>query len=206
MLRKKLGNSKSEELIFAEYLHEKRDFVDTLPVIGPSVIRASKQLIRSFTVGGKLLICGNGGSASDSNHIATEFVNGLGPKLKYPLPAISLSADNSIITSCGNDFDFSQIFGAQVLALAQENDCIMALSTSGNSKNILYALEVAKTMRLGSVVLTGSNPNPRIFDLSENVVCLPSNDTQSIQEGSMIVYHYICRYVIEHFRSESVNG
>lgn len=198
-----LGKLNSEESDFTEYLNEKRVFVGTLPTIVPSVISASKQIVSSFKSGGKLLICGNGGSASDSNHIATEFVNGLGPRIKYPLPAISLSADNAIITSCGNDFDFSQVFGAQISALGQENDCLMALSTSGNSRNILYALEVANEKRLGSLVLTGSNPNPRIFDLSENVICLPSNDTQSIQEGTMIVYHYICRYVIEYFRNES---
>jgi D-sedoheptulose 7-phosphate isomerase len=192
-----------QDVGFDQYVLGKMEFFASIGKKSEEIKRACDLVVHVFKNSGKLLICGNGGSASDSNHIATEFVNGMGSNFKYPLPAISLAADNSVITSCGNDYDFSEIYSSQIAALGEPTDLLFALSTSGKSKNILLALESAKAKGMKTLILTGSVPNPRVNDLADVVVSLPSTNTQSVQEGMIIVFHYICGYVIEHMRDIS---
>src|SRR3990167_10255286 len=118
------------------------------------VISSARLIAEAFKNNRKLLICGNGGSAADSQHIAGEFVNRFMIE-RPPLPAIALTTDTSVITSIGNDYDFSQIFSKQVKAIGREGDAILAISTSGSSTNIIKALKAARDIGIKSIGLTG---------------------------------------------------
>ena len=155
---------------------------------------ASEILINAFKLGNKVLFCGNGGSASDSNHIACEFVSKF-LKNRKALPAISLSSNNSIITAIGNDFSFEDIFERQIEALGNENDVLFCFSTSGKSKNILKAIKKAKEKGLKVIFLTGKNEVK-----NNNIDCIiqaPSDVTAEIQEMHTALYHIICEKVEE---------
>ena len=155
---------------------------------------AAEILISAFKTGNKVLFCGNGGSASDSNHIACEFVSKF-LKNRKALPAISLTSNNSIITAIGNDFSFENVFERQVEALGDENDVLFCFSTSGKSKNVLKAIEKAKEKGLKVIFLTGKNEFK-----NNSVDCLikaPSGDTAEIQEMHTALYHIICEKVEE---------
>jgi len=139
------------------------------------------------------LIFGNGGSAADAQHIAAEFVNRFVIE-RPPLPAIALTTDTSIITSIGNDYDFSEIFSKQIRAIGQPGDIAWGISTSGNSANVLKALEVAKKMDLVTIAFTGKDGGniAKIADLSVNV---SSSVTARIQEVHITAGHAICDLV-----------
>jgi D-sedoheptulose 7-phosphate isomerase len=147
----------------------------------------------ALKAGNKILIFGNGGSAADAQHIAAEFVNRFIIE-RPPLPAIALTTDTSIITSIGNDYDFSEIFAKQIRALGQEGDVAWGISTSGNSPNVLKGLELAKKMGLVTLAFTGKTGGAiaQIADLSLNVA---SNSTARIQETHITAGHAICELV-----------
>ena len=147
----------------------------------------------ALKAGNKILIFGNGGSAADAQHIAAEFVNRFVIE-RPPLPAIALTTDTSIITSIGNDYDFSEIFSKQIRAIGQPGDIAWGISTSGNSANVLKALEVAKKMDLVTIAFTGKDGGniAKIADLSVNV---SSSVTARIQEVHITAGHAICDLV-----------
>ena len=159
-----------------------------------TLIMAANQIVRTFETGGKLLICGNGGSAADSQHLAAEFVSSFSKDLKRKsLPAISLSADVTILTAYSNDFDFSGVFERQVEGLGSNLDTLIVLSTSGNSENCVKAIERAKLIGMSSISFTGeSGIIEKISDLSIRV---PSTNTQHIQECHQICYHTLVELV-----------
>lgn len=141
----------------------------------------------------KLLLCGNGGSAADAQHIAAEFINRYELE-RPPLPALALTTDTSILTSVGNDYSFDETFSKQVKALGVEGDVLLALSTSGNSTNVLKAVETAKNKGIFTVGLTGGDGG-KLADLAEMSLVVKSHTTARIQEAHILAGHIICELV-----------
>lgn len=150
-------------------------------------------LTSALKAGNKILIFGNGGSAADAQHIAAEFVNRFIIE-RPPLPAVALTTDTSVITSVGNDYDFSEIFSKQIRALGQPGDVAWGISTSGNSPNVMKGLETAKKMGLITLAFTGGDGGSigQIADLLLNV---SSNSTARVQEAHITASHAICELV-----------
>jgi D-sedoheptulose 7-phosphate isomerase len=160
------------------------------------VIEASVELL-VFTLrqGGKILLCGNGGSAADCQHIAAEFVVRY-EKKRQALAAIALTTDSSILTAHANDFDFDTVFSRQVEALGNNKDCLIAISTSGNSNNVLKAAIAARAKGMTVIVLTGGNGGA-LREHATLTVCVPSAVTARIQEAHILIGHYWCGVVEE---------
>jgi D-sedoheptulose 7-phosphate isomerase len=157
------------------------------------LVNVIEVLTAALKAGNKILIFGNGGSAADAQHIAAEFVNRFIIE-RPPLPAIALTTDTSVITSIGNDYDFSEIFAKQIRALGQPGDVAWGISTSGNSPNVQKGLEMAKKMELITLALTGKDGGPiaKMADWSLNV---SSGSTARIQETHITAGHAICELV-----------
>ena len=176
--------------IFKESIRVKEAFVNENL---SKLVKVVEAIIAALKAGNKILIFGNGGSAADAQHIAAEFVNRFVIE-RPPLPAVALTTDTSIITSIGNDYDFSEIFSKQIRAIGQSGDIAWGISTSGNSANVLKALEVAKKMGLVTVAFTGKDGGQiaKVADLSINV---SSSVTARIQEVHITAGHAICDLV-----------
>lgn len=159
--------------------------------ISSSVEKMAKMIKGALENKNKILLCGNGGSASDCNHIAAEFISRF-QKERKSLPAISLCANNSIITAIANDYSFDEIFSRQIEGLGNKNDILIAISTSGKSRNVIKALEIAKKQSLKTILLTGQNKTNLNVDLEINA---PSNITCEIQEMHIALAHVICEIV-----------
>lgn len=157
--------------------------------------RLIEVLISAFRDGKKLLIFGNGGSAADAQHMAAEFVNRFLID-RRPLPAIALTTDSSILTSIGNDFSFTDIFVKQIQALGKAGDVALGISTSGNSPNVIKAIEQATTMGLTTAVLTGGTGG-KLLSLADIVLNVPTTFTPHIQESHIWAEHLICQLVDE---------
>lgn len=151
------------------------------------VLRAS---VRAFQQGNKLLFVGNGGSAADAQHLAAELVVRF-RKNRPALPALALTVDSSALTAIGNDFGFDELFSRQVQALGQAGDLLFALSTSGNSVNVLNAIVAAQSMGMVVVGMTGAGGG-RLAELADICLQIPSNDTARIQEGHTLLGHLLC--------------
>jgi len=145
--------------------------------------------------GGKLLICGNGGSASDSSHMATELVVRLtSQRNRQALPAIALTADTSILTACGNDYGFDQIFARQVQGLGKAGDILILISTSGNSANLIRAAETAREMKMLTVGLLGGDGG-KLLPLCDKKLIVPHSSTQRIQEEHIFLIHLLVELI-----------
>ena len=170
---------------------------DSLYKLIETVAEASQICIESLKQGGKILLLGNGGSAADAQHFAAELVGRFKHNRKG-LPAIALTTDTSALTSIGNDFGFNNIFKRQVEALANSNDVVIGISTSGNSENIVNALKVASSLSCKIIGLTGEDVGlmNKFCDL---IISAPSNSTPRIQEIHIIVEHTICHLIDEEF-------
>ncbi|MDR2891499.1 MAG: D-sedoheptulose 7-phosphate isomerase, partial [Deltaproteobacteria bacterium] len=166
------------------------------------VIEAAQMISICLARKGKLLLCGNGGSAADAQHVAAEFVNRFLLE-RPPLPAIALSTDSSILTSIGNDYSFEQIFSKQVLALGQPGDVLLAISTSGGSPNVLEAIRAARERGLKVIGLTGKDGG-KMAGLCDILLNVQHQSTPAIQEVHLAVEHLICRlcdyYLFENVR------
>ncbi len=159
-----------------------------------AILRAADAVSRAFQEGGKLLLCGNGGSAADCQHLGAEFTSRLSADFVRPgLPALALTTDTSFLTAYANDFDFEGIFARQVQALGKPGDVLLGISTSGNSKNVIHAIETAKSLGLVTIVLTGRGG--RLKNLADVAICIPSANTQHIQETHLAVEHLLCHLV-----------
>ena len=157
------------------------------------VVSIAKTISESFNAGNKLLICGNGGSAADSQHMAAEFVNTFNFQ-RDPLPAIALSVDTSVITSIANDSNYDSIFARQIAALGRKGDVLIVFSTSGNSITIVRAIEEARTQGMMTIGFTGKNGG-KIKGMLDYALCVPSVHTARIQEAHVALYHIICGMV-----------
>ena len=162
-------------------------------VLNKPILEAIQAILSCVTSGGKVLACGNGGSAADAQHFAAEFV-GRFERERPELAAIALTTDSSIFTAIGNDYDFNQIFSKQVRALGQGTDVLLAISTSGNSANILAAINAAHEREMTVIALTGKGGGKIAQALKETDVniCVPSERTARIQEVHLLVLHCIC--------------
>lgn len=155
------------------------------------ILKAVDVIMKAFNDKKKLLICGNGGSAADAQHIATEFVIRMTKANRPALPAIALTTDTSMLTAGGNDIGFENVFARQVEALGNNGDVLLAISTSGKSANVNFAIAEAKRRGMTVIGLLGKDggSSKEIVDAS---IIIPSNDTQRIQEGHITVAHIIC--------------
>ena len=159
--------------------------------IEQDIIKAIKLIYSSLKKKGKIIICGNGGSAADAQHLAAEFIVRLRPKInRRPLPAIVLAPDSSSITACGNDYDFKEIFSRPFIALAKKEDVLIAISTSGNSKNILNVLRIARSKKIKTIGFLGCKGGlaKKMCDIK---LVADSNVTARIQESHIFLGHYI---------------
>jgi D-sedoheptulose 7-phosphate isomerase len=176
--------------IFRESNETKESFVnDNLG----RIVAAVEAVTAALKAGNKILLFGNGGSAADAQHLAAEFVNRFVIE-RPPLPAIALTTDTSIITSIGNDYDFSDIFSKQIRAIGQKGDIAWGMSTSGTSANVVKAMEAAKKIGMVTIALTGRDGGDvaRVVDYALNVA---STSTPRIQEVHITVGHVICEMV-----------
>ena len=163
----------------------------SLLLIEDKISLAISTIFKKLSSGGKILLCGNGGSAADAQHLAAEFLVRLNPKInRMPIPAISLATDVSTITACGNDFSFKKIFSRTLEALGSKNDILIVISTSGQSKNILEVLKTAKKNKIFSIGFFGNNGGKakKITDLS---LIVKSTNVARIQETHILLGHYI---------------
>lgn len=178
------------EKIFRESIRVKEK---TLEANAEKIASTVGEIGRIFKNNGKVIIFGNGGSAADSQHIAAEFI-GRFKKERRSLPAIALTTDTSILTALGNDYGFDTVFSRQVEGLARPGDLAWAISTSGNSRNVIEAVNKAKEMGLTTVSLTGCDGGG-LAKLTDISIIVPSRDTARIQESHICVAHTICELV-----------
>lgn len=160
----------------------------------PSIVAAADVVTASFRRGGKLMICGNGGSAADSQHMAAELVSRLTMAYERPgLPALALTTDSSFLTAFTNDINYEDVFARQVQALGKPEDVLLGISTSGNSANVVRAVEQAAELGMATVALVGAGGKlPGMVDVA---VCVPSTITAHVQEAHLAVEHVICDLV-----------
>ena len=162
-------------------------------ILAKPIADAVGTLLGCITAGGKVLTCGNGGSAADAQHFAAEFV-GRFERERPGLAAISLSTDTSILTAVANDYDFNQVFSKQVQAIGAPGDVLLAITTSGNSANVLAAVAAAHAKEMSVIALTGRNGGKMRELLTETDVhiCVPHERTARIQEVHLLVIHCLC--------------
>ena len=168
----------------------------TLATMGPRIVQAAELLAERLRQGYKILVCGNGGSAADAQHFAAELVNRF--EIERPgLAAIALTTDSSALTSIANDYAFDQIFARQVCALGRPGDVLLAISTSGNSPNVLAALAAAREQGLATVALTGRDGGRMAGQLGEGDIELraAATATARIQEVHILLIHCLCDLV-----------
>jgi D-sedoheptulose 7-phosphate isomerase len=159
-----------------------------------AILAAADLIAESFQKHGKLLLCGNGGSAADCQHLASEFTSRLSADFVRPgLPALALTTDTSFLTAYANDFDFDGAFARHVQALGRPGDVLVGISTSGRSRNVIRAVESAKNQRLATIGLTGRDG--ALKDLVDIAISIPSDNTQHVQETHLAVEHLLCHLV-----------
>ena len=159
-----------------------------------AILTAADMIAGTFASGGKMLMCGNGGSAADCQHLATEFVSRLSKELERPgLPAIALTTDTSFLTAFSNDYEFDGVFARQVEALGKAGDLLLGISTSGNSANVLRALKAATESGMRTVALTGQGG--RAAAMADVAITVPSDNTQYVQESHLAIEHILCDLV-----------
>ena len=161
--------------------------------IHTAVVQAGEVTAKAMKGGRKLMVCGNGGSAADAQHLVAEFVSRLTVD-RPALRAVALTTDTSILTAIGNDYSYDNVFERQVEALGIEGDVLLAISTSGNSKNCLKALKLARTMGIHTVAYTGNNGGAMAEHADINVI-IPSRTTMNIQESHLALEHIFCMVV-----------
>lgn len=179
--------------LFEESIQLKQQAVDPL---APTIVHAAETITDAILQGNKILSCGNGGSAGDAQHFSSEMLNRF--EMERPgLPAIALTTDTSTITSIANDYHYDSIFARQVTALGYPHDVLLAISTSGNSANVVKAIEAAHEKELKVVALTGKDGGKMASLLNESDVEIrvPSDSTARIQEVHIMVIHSICDLV-----------
>ncbi len=161
---------------------------------GNAILAAAEMIVDTFRSGGKILLCGNGGSAADCQHMAAEFVSRFTKDFDRPaLPAIALTTDTSFLTAFANDCGFDGIFERQVEGLGKPGDLLIAISTSGNSANVIRAVAAAAKASMRTIALTGQSG--RLAGVAHVAISVPSADTQRIQESHLAIEHVLCELV-----------
>lgn len=174
-----------------EHIKESIDLKNKIPLLNKEISKSINLIYGVLKKKSKIYICGNGGSAADAQHIAAEFMVRLRPDTnRDPYPVISLALDTSTITACGNDYNFDELFARNLRGLARKGDLLIAISTSGNSKNILKVLKTAKELKIKSISLLGNNGG-KAKKLANIDIIVPSKTTARIQEIHIFLAHYI---------------
>ena len=176
--------------LFLENLEQHNALLATLHALDDQVLQAGILATHSLQQGGKLLFCGNGGSAADSQHLAAE-LTGRFIKDRRPLAAMALSTDTSALTCIGNDYSFDEIFARQVVGLGRKGDVLIGISTSGNSRNVIRAVEEAKKLGMVSIGLLGRDGG-QLKSLCDHSIVVPSDVTARIQECHILIGHTLC--------------
>lgn len=160
-----------------------------------AIIKAVDTLIQTLNHQGKILLCGNGGSAADAQHLATELVIRMNPAIKRPaIPALSLSTDTSMLTAGANDIGYDNVFAREVEALGRKGDALIGISTTGKSESVNLALRTARKLGMATIGLLGRDGGPA-RELVDVAIVIPSEDTQRIQEGHITVGHILCALI-----------
>jgi len=167
--------------------------LESLKDLGREVSRAADLMEQCLSAGNKLLACGNGGSATDASHFATELVVRFA-KDRRALPAISLSSDNGILTATGNDYGFNEIFARQVAALGVPGDVLICLTTSGKSQNVIRALEEAKARKLKTIAFLGRGGGSTL-GIADVDLLIKSDSTARVQEAHKLLLHVLCEVI-----------
>jgi len=176
-------------------LSEHIKVIDQIQIYAGLIEKVAREMTGCLQQGGKILACGNGGSAADAQHIVTELVVRLRSDFsRKPLPALALTTNTSLLTACGNDYGFDNIFARQVEALGKENDFLVAISTSGDSINVLKAVEKAKEMNI-FILLLGGKDGGKIKNFVDYSIIVPSFNTARIQEAHIVIAHILCEMV-----------
>ena len=176
------------------HFHESAELkMQSAAALSQPISQAIEQMFSALSNGNKILACGNGGSAADCQHFAAELV-GRFERERFPLPAMALTTDTSILTAVGNDYSYREIFSKQVQAFGQAGDILLAISTSGNSGNVLAAVEAALEREMRVVLLTGKDGGEiaRILTDADVTICVPHSRTARIQEVHLVTIHCIC--------------
>ncbi len=167
------------------------------------LIKMAETCAKAISQGRKILICGNGGSAADSQHFAAELVVRLSSKVeRAALPCIALTTDTSILTACANDYGYDMIFSRQVEALGKKGDALIGLSTSGNSENVLRAFKTADLKKMKSLGLLGAGGG-KCKDICDQVIVIPSDSTMRIQEEHIFILHTLASLIEQILREEA---
>ncbi|WP_428035036.1 D-sedoheptulose-7-phosphate isomerase [Amphritea sp.] len=175
---------------FENALQRHMQTFNRLPEIQADVEQLAEQISATFTAGGKLLFLGNGGSAADSQHLAAEFVVRYKAE-RRALPAIALTVDSSILTAHSNDYSFDSVFTRQIEALCRPEDLVIGLSTSGNSNNVINAIEAAQQIGATCWAWTGESGG-RLESIADHLIKAPSTETARIQEAHIFIGHWLC--------------
>lgn len=176
--------------LFRASLETKQRSEEVLP---ETIANAADLMVKSLLGEGKILSCGNGGSAGDSQHFSSELLNRF-ERERPALPAIALTTDSSTLTSIANDYSYNEVFSKQVRALGRKGDVLLAISTSGNSKNVIEAIKVAHQRGMNVVALTGREGGAmrELLQAGDVEICVPSRVTARIQEVHLLVIHCLC--------------
>ena len=180
-------------MIFLENLKDHEEVVKKMEILNENFKIASGKIINTLKNGGRILICGNGGSAADAQHFAAE-LTGRYKTERTPLAGIALSTDTSALTAIGNDYGFDEVFARQTKALGRKGDILIGISTSGNSKNIIKAFEVAKDLGMETIALSGKNGG-KMKEICPLNLIIPSDNTPRIQEMHILLIHSLCEGV-----------
>ena len=156
-----------------------------------SIETAAKMMISVVESGNKILWCGNGGSAADAQHLATELMGGMGNYNRRPFPSFALTTDSSFLTAWSNDTEFESVFSRQVQGIGIENDLLVGISTSGNSANIIAAIKQAKFKGLKTILFTGKTGG-KMSNLADVTIFVPSENTQRVQEAHIMIGQILC--------------
>jgi D-sedoheptulose 7-phosphate isomerase len=167
--------------------------LQALPEIRPQIDRAAELILTALRAKKKLLICGNGGSAAEASHFATELVGRYG-KNRDPLPAIALNADGALVTCLGNDYGYEQIFARQIAGLAQPGDVVVVFTSSGKSANVVAALREARRLGLASIAFLGRGGGPA-KGLAMCELIVPGESGRTAQEAHLFLIHYFCELI-----------
>ena len=182
--------STDTESSYLNALQRHRQLFEKMIDCETTLIELSEQIDNCLAKGGKLLFIGNGGSAADSQHLATEFVVRYKAE-RSPLAAIALTTDTSLLTAHANDYSFDTVFSRQVAALAREGDILIGISTSGNSKNIIDAVHVAQEMGVITWAWTGEDGG-QLRTIADHILAVPATETARIQEAHIFAGHWLC--------------
>jgi phosphoheptose isomerase len=180
--------------LITDRLRQSAEVTEAMSARAPDIVRAAAIITESFQRGGKLLLCGNGGSAADCQHVAAEFVNRLSKdRERRALPALALTTDTSYVTAYANDYGFEGVYARQVEAFGTVGDVLLAISTSGSSPNVLAAAAVARARGIAVIALVGETG--RLAAAADVAIQVPSRDTLLIQQVHLAVEHLICELV-----------